>query len=291
MFDLFSHARPLESLGMVDPQAETLELSVSGRDFTIKQSPGILQSSRRNGTTGAAVWTSSVRLAEWLSLSLPGQRAKEDDKKKKDCLDLLLGENFTVLELGSGIGGIVPCVLAPPRVGRFVATDQSYALKLLRQNIAANNNSNNLKSGSGSRQASSSRRNNNNNNIEILSLDWEEDDISNFITSNFSKTHGVDVVLASDTVYNYALISPFVQTCIEICRVRQQVMGSKPTICIVVQRLRLADVFEEWMQTSLRYFRAWRVPDELLVGGLRVEDGFGVHVLVLRESVDGDVVG
>ncbi|SMQ51223.1 unnamed protein product [Zymoseptoria tritici ST99CH_3D7] len=99
-FDLFSQCPSSQDLGMVDAAASLLELSVAGRDFEIAQSPGLLQSSRGGGTTGAAVWRSSVRLAEWLAW----------DRNPLFTTKALHSES-TILELGSGISGLVPCIL------------------------------------------------------------------------------------------------------------------------------------------------------------------------------------
>lgn len=40
---------------MIDGRAETLDVSIAGRDMTFQQSPGILTSNRSGGTTGAGI--------------------------------------------------------------------------------------------------------------------------------------------------------------------------------------------------------------------------------------------
>ena len=52
-FDLFSHDFPSHNLGFLDASANEVQVSISGKDFTIRQSPGLLSSSRKEGTTGA----------------------------------------------------------------------------------------------------------------------------------------------------------------------------------------------------------------------------------------------
>lgn len=52
-FILFSQPLPSRDLGMVDPKASTLDITIAGRDLTIEQSPSLLASSREGGTTGA----------------------------------------------------------------------------------------------------------------------------------------------------------------------------------------------------------------------------------------------
>ena len=195
-----------------------------------------------------------------------------------DCLNT----DSTVLELGTGISGIVPCVLAP-KVKAFIATDQPNLLKTLRENVEANATPVNHK-----QQASRRRPSNASSNVTIMPLDWEEDDIRSALTTN-GLSDGVDVVLACDCIYNYALIEPFVDACAEICRLRRRahedvdVAALRPTVCLIAQQLRQSDVFEQWLQTCLRSFRVWRMPTEMLNDGLREGSGFAVHVAILRE--------
>lgn len=56
-FLLFSQSIPSHNeLGIIDPRASTLELSVNGRDLTVTQSPSVLSSNRAGGTTGAGTF-------------------------------------------------------------------------------------------------------------------------------------------------------------------------------------------------------------------------------------------
>ena len=270
-FDLFSQATSTGDLGMLDPKAASIDLTIRGRDFTLTQSPGLLQSDREGGTTGAAVWATSVRVAQWIAD--PGNVLFKQS---------VLGPTSSVLELGSGISGVVGCVLAP-RIERLILTDQQYTLKLLKENVAANTvttstpKSKKQTKGSSHKHASS--------NIDIEPLDWETDSIAPFLTSN-GLTTGVDVVLACDCIYNYALIEPFTQACADICRVRQQASSEldelQPTVCVVAQHLRQPDVFEEWAEVFMRKFHTWRIPSEMLGEGLGEGSGFCVHVALLK---------
>lgn len=253
---------------MIDPKAKAVELSVSGRDFTLIQSPGALQSGRKEGTTGAAVWQSSVRAAEWL--------AAPDNVLFHSGL---LHGGSTVLELGSGVSVLVPFFLAK-RVKEVVATDQQHVLKLLEENIHDNALTKPPKKG---------KQNDTTGNIQALALDWEEDDIPKHLASN-GLGDGVDFVFACDTLYNYGLIDPFVEACVDVCHLRQQKRhkgdeAGGPTACVIVQQLRQAEVFEQWLETSIRRFRVWRVPDNMLTAGLKEGSGFAVHILLLREEV------
>ncbi|TKA81795.1 hypothetical protein B0A55_02145 [Friedmanniomyces simplex] len=272
-FDLFTQAAALPNLGMVDPVATTLELSIAGRDFTITQSPGLLQSKQKHGTTGAAVWQTSVKLAEWLTSS-----------KNVLFTHGVLSGNSTVLELGAGISGIIASMLAL-QVRSVVATDQQHLLKLLRANLDSNSRHPSAKASSHDR-GKASKEIGSNPAITTLALDWEEDDITRHLDSHGLGT-GVDLVLGCDCVYNYALIGPFVQACADICSLRSRTNGDAtddrpPTVCLVAQQLRQSDVFEQWLETFMRSFRVWRVPSDLFTKGLKEGRGFALHVGVLR---------
>ena len=252
---------------MLDPKAHEIELTVGGQDFLVAQSPGALQSGRKEGTTGAAVWQSSVRASAWLAHA----------ENVLFTSGLLTGDSL-VLELGSGISALVPCILAR-RVRQVVATDQQHVLKLLQQNIDKNLQT--QQTGTRKKAAEDSQHR-----VQALALDWEEDDIPKQLSANDLGT-GVDVVLACDTLYNYALIEPFVQTCVEICRSRQahreqSASDTRPTACVIVQQLRQTEVFEQWLETSLQHFDVWRIPNDSLSDGLREGSGFAVHICVLK---------
>lgn len=278
-FDLFFRNSALPDLGMLDPKTDSLQLYIADRDFTITQSPGSLQSNRKEGTTGAAVWQTSVRMAEWLSSSTNVLFRKG-----------LLHGMSTALELGSGISGLVPCVLTS-KVAKVVSTDQQHLLKIMRENIAANA----IRAPSRSATHTSKRNGKQETSVgdvTVFALDWEEDDVPKALASH-DFAEGVDVIVACDCIFNYALIEPLMQTCLDICRLRQHSQADRdnqvqqtPTACVIAQQLRQAEVFEQWLQISLRSFRVWRVPDDMLTEGLRAGSGFAVHICILRN--DGD---
>ncbi|KAM3419943.1 hypothetical protein BST61_g3262 [Cercospora zeina] len=255
----------ITDLGMLDPKAPVLGITIAGRDFEITQSPGMLQSSRDGGTTGAAVWQSTLRCAEWLA-----------SPTNLLYTSAILNPDSLVLELGAGISGILPCILAS-RVKKVVTTDQPYTLKTLQSNITLNARSSSATNRAGALE----------NNIEVCPLDWEEDDVVGFLRSH-NLRGGFDAILACDCIYNYALIEPFVQTCADLCRSRGQADhvaeedAERPTICVVVQQLRQAEVFEQWMSAFHLLFRSWRIPGTLLPRALQEDSGFAVHIGILR---------
>lgn len=262
-FYLFSQSHSSRDLGMVDGKAAELEITIGDRDFTIKQSPGVLQSKRQGGTTGAAVWECSVRFAQWLGSSTNPLFTQR-----------MLDKESHVLELGAGISGLVPLMLVP-RVKEVVATDQQYALNILRENVQANTATNTKPRHSKTDSA----------NIAVLSLDWEANDFASTLRSH-GQREAFDAVVACDCVFNYALIEPFVQACAEACRFgrddEDRCTTAKPAICLVAQQLRQPDVFQQWLEAFLQAFRVWRIPDNGLTDRLKEGGGFAVHIGMLR---------
>lgn len=125
--------------------------------------------------------------------------------------------------------------------------------------------------------------------INFTTLDWETDEVTPSLTGS-GEVHSFDAVVACDCVYNYALVSPFVQTCVDACRLRSTDDAftgddSRPCICVIGQQLRNDEVFESWLETFHASFRVWRVPDDALPEDLRSSAGFVVHIGVLRDQM------
>ena len=274
-FLLFSQPISSQNLGFVDAKATSIEITVSGKDLIVAQSPGLLSSIRNAGTTGAVVWKITPLIAEWISsvsniLFTTG----------------ILNGASNVLELGCGVSGILPVMVAP-KVGNYIATDQEYVFKLLKQNVTANNQSPNVTTKKKSHGKASSNQESGTmiNNIKIIALDWETTCVSNLMSllnpaSSQTGCIAVSVILACDCIYNEYLIQPFVRTCTEICRLAPP---DEPTLCVVAQQLRSDSVFEAWLGAFCEDFHAWKVSDELLTKGLRDGTGFVIHMGILRE--------
>jgi hypothetical protein len=167
-------------------------------------------------------------------------------------------------------------------------------LKLLKQNLGENTKetTTHSKHKHSSKRAHSTRsvkeKETTKSNIETLVLDWEKDSVATLpslldqTSSDQDGSIGVDVLLACDCIYNDALIEPFVNTCTQICRLRSDGKMERPTVCVIAQQLRSAEVFESWLTTFHRSFNVWRLPDELLTEPLKENSGFVVHVGILR---------
>ena len=263
----------------MDPKAISIDLTVAGRDITVQQSPAVLSSNRPEGTTGAVLWRVSLLFADWIS-------RPQNPLFSYSILQL----DSTVLELGCGIAAIVGLALAP-QIGRYIATDQEYLLKALKQNISQNSISpkpakplkRSSKLGSEMNEQARGRLN-----IEVVALDWELSSVSS-LPDLLGGTSTVDVLIGCDCIYNEALIDPFVRTCTEICELRTRDRHWPPTVCIVAQQLRSPDVFEAWAKAFSKSFRLWRLPDELLHQGLRTDSGYVLHLGVLRQALAGKI--
>ncbi|KAI1940941.1 Ribosomal protein lysine methyltransferase [Ophidiomyces ophidiicola] len=321
-FLLFSQDIPSQNLGFVDSQSHSVEISVHDRDLTIRQSPTLLSSRRAGGTTGAVLWKITPIFAQWL--------CQQTNILWEACV---LRQDSSAIELGCGVAGVLALSLGPsirlytatdqeyvrklfqenkeqnyqPGSGYHAAKQASAAHsrntnhpRFYKPN---SNTTGRLSADSHSRsrtrhhthsntlsKSPSSRSGKSNQNIHFMPLDWETDTASDLVAT---APDGFDVLLACDCIYNDALIAPFVQTCVDVARLRPSLGVSaaqgygdallKPTVCIIAQQLRAHEVFESWLRTSCADFAVWRVKDEVLGTGLGTGSGYVVHVLVLRE--------
>lgn len=210
--------------------------------------------------TYTVVWAVTPRFAEWIAsptniLFTSG----------------LLSSTSTCIELGSGISGIVALTLGP-KVASFTATDQDYAMKLLRQNISSNLDAVFPAPKKGGKSKKSPPSNPNTDRVTAEILDWESDSVSHLGPYN--------LIIACDCIYNEALIEPLNTTCAALCKRNSDPENS--TLCVVAQQLRSPDVFEAWIKSFHRLFHMWQVPDRLLTKDLAENSGFVVHVGVVR---------
>jgi len=205
--------------------------------------------------------------------------------------------------MGCGISALVGLLLAP-HIGSYVLTDQPYVMKLVEQNITENRDtrldktapssavkgkSSAAKGKSRSSHHTSVTEHTSSNQIQFYPLDWEQDTATPSLTLS-STARSFDAVIACDCVYNEALINPLVSTCVDICRLRAVEADStpdeaEPCVCVIAQQLRDPDIFEAWLTRFTESFHAWRIPDNMLLEGLRSNSGFVVHVGVVKDAV------
>ncbi|POS85231.1 hypothetical protein EPUL_003424, partial [Erysiphe pulchra] len=200
----------------------------------------------------------------------------------------ILHAKSSVLELGCGISGITALAMRS-LVGSYLLTDQTYVMKLLNQNLEENSNMKAAKlptKKSKGRNINGCKKNmgddrspNYISNISAIPLDWETDEVTHQL-SEVSQNKGFDVIVATDCIYNDALIQPLVNTCADACKLRSLANGL-PTVCIFAQQLRSFEVFEKWLKSFSQKFIVWRVLDSELTEGLRMGSGFVVHLGIL----------
>lgn len=266
-----------QDLGMLDSKATFTRLTIGKQSYTLQQSPGLLRSDRKGGTTGAVAWQSSLRCAEWLSTEAGGDNT---------LANLLFGPQAVVIELGCGINPVVALTLEN-KVAKYFATDQEYLLKLYNENLQRNTTASN-----GNRRTKQMRRKvtsrHGSPTVETRTLDWELDDPSRgqpwSITSSkcasiAERPLGIDVLLAFDCIYNESLVQPFVDTCRAICAIRRDLT---PTRCLIVQQLRSSDVLTDWISAMLLSFELIRIHDGALISRLTPSSGFVVYLGTLR---------
>jgi hypothetical protein len=199
----------------------------------------------------------------------------------------VLHENAIVLELGCGVSGLVGLALSP-RIRTYVATDQAYVLKFLKQNILDNVKHPPRRSALSSKAKVSGNSpsqplpDSQIGNILIRALDWETDSPASILSeAGLAQDEGLNVLINCDCIYNESLVQPLVDTCRDICR---RSPPSSPTLCLVAQQVRSPDVFEAWLRAFHAKFQTWRLTDDLLTPRLKENSGFIVHVGILRDD-------
>ncbi|KAK4226362.1 hypothetical protein QBC38DRAFT_510464 [Podospora fimiseda] len=266
-FDLFSQSLPSQNLGFIDSKAQTLDLTIAGRDLTIHQSPAVLSSNRAGGTTGAVVWKITPLLATYLSTTPTFSSIFSSSP------------SFQILELGCGISGLIGLLLSP-KISKYILTDQPYVSKLIEQNITENHLPHHQPKNKKKKQQQQFLGGGGGELI-FKPLDWE----STQVTFQEWGNEGYDLIVACDCIYNDALINPLVDTCVDVCKLRTEGDGEREregTICLIAQQLRDDTVFEGWLKKFMQHFKVWRIRDEKLPEGLRSGDGFVIHFGVLK---------
>ena len=188
----------------------------------------------------------------------------------------ILAASSTVFELGCGVSGLIGIIMAP-FVRHYVLTDMEYVLKTLRNNVQQNATQARPPKSTQARSAIYAKPESTPN-INIMALDWEQDDASS-ITSLSGSGQAVDLLIACDCVYNQHLIQPLVRTMREICEVN---LPGNPTTVLVAQQLRTDAIFQAFLVAMVSDFNVWRVPDHCLSPSLGSGSGYVVHLARLK---------
>jgi hypothetical protein len=213
------------------------------------------------------LWQVTLHFAEWIS-----------SRKNVFFESGVLSSESNVLELGCGISGLLALVFAP-KIKAYIATDQEYVLKGLRNNISQNQTA--QQAPIGRKAGKSSKSTAKSENIILRSLDWESDDIPSLCKELGidHKTDRIHMIVACDCIYNESLVDPFVATCAELCAAAS---SETPSVCVVAQQLRSPEIFESWLCAFHRRFQVWRLSDKVLSSDLAAGSGFAIHVGILR---------
>ena len=273
-------AKTDQDLGMEHPQADRIDVTIGGQTVELNQLPGVVQSGRSKGTTGAAVWRASVSMAEWLLSS----------QNPFACIEPMTSHlaERAVIELGCGVSPLLALSMRD-KVKRFIATDQPYVLGSFDQNLKHNFRFSAKRSNDNGRKTAKSVETSRNN-IETMSLDWEHHDIAKQLEvavrsapgrSSDSSREQLAMVVACDCVYNEDLIEPFVQACKTICGVQRRA-GEGDAICLIGQQIRSPDVLELWMASMVQHFRLFRINSTYMAQGFLPASGFIAHIAVLK---------
>ncbi|KAJ9235473.1 hypothetical protein DTO169E5_6189 [Paecilomyces variotii] len=315
-FELFSRDIPSANLGFVDSRATTIDVTIHGNDFTIHQSPTLLSSTRAGGTTGAVLWKITPLFAEWISNPTNNPFWSSSIlHPSSTAVELGCGiSGLVALALAPSIGHYI--ATDQEYVRRLFRANLDENIQTASSSRLGSSSSSSSRGGTRTHTQNNKQKRGNKptataagtkgtspqNNITFTTLDWELDapstlkgtiqteqlPSSSYSSSSETPDLGFDLLISCDCIYNESLVAPFVRTCADICRLRPAYVsdaedaGSRPTVCVIAQQQRSPDVFETWLRETMRYFRVWRVSDEVLGKKLQAGTGYLVHVLLVR---------
>ncbi|KAJ9197739.1 hypothetical protein DTO164E3_5593 [Paecilomyces variotii] len=300
--------------GFVDSRATTIDVTIHGNDFTIHQSPTLLSSTRAGGTTGAVLWKITPLFAEWISNPTNSNPFWSSSILHPSSTAVELGcgiSGLVALALAPSIGHYI--ATDQEYVRRLFRANLDENIQTASSSRLGSSSSSSSRGGPRTHTQNNKQKRGNKptataagtkgtNNITFTTLDWELDapstlketiqteqlPSSSYSSSSETPDLGFDLLISCDCIYNESLVAPFVRTCADICRLRPAYVsdsedsGSRPTVCVIAQQQRSPDVFETWLRETMRYFRVWRVSDEVLGKKLQAGTGYLVHVLLVR---------
>jgi len=247
-------------------------MEYGGKDLVVSQRTDALKGL---GVTGAVVWDGAVVLArcmEWW--------ARDDDS---GCGIGMPVRGMNIIELGAGCGltGLVLSFMG----AKVTLTDQEERLSLLKHNLSLNfpqptldhrdqkdnvGNKKNRKGGTKEKEKSKfvsksddSRRNRSPNDkgyAEVRELDWESEDLSSF--------QPLDLVIATDCVFNELVVPPFVNVLHKLCEIEESLLNasevSESKIPVLnCMEIRCAEVHEVFLEEALVHFQVFRLNTSL----------------------------
>ncbi|PYI21972.1 hypothetical protein BO99DRAFT_354461 [Aspergillus violaceofuscus CBS 115571] len=312
-FYLFAQDIPSSNLGFVDSRATTVDLTINNQDYAIHQSPTLLSSTRAGGTTGAVLWKITPLFSEWLSSRTNPLWTQSLLSSTSTVVELGCGiSGLNALTLAPKVHHYI--ATDQEYVHRLFR--QNIETNYQPSTSSSTRSSKSRKQQQPQQQPKRSKpkqqqqqqqQSTSSPNITFISLDWELDVAGSLKASvgledpdigdgneeeEEEVDRGFDLLVSCDCIYNDALVAPFVRTCADISRLRPVYTADshgagrrgsrRPTICLIAQQQRSPEVFEAWLQETLRVFRVWRVSDDVLGESLRSGTGYLVHLLLLR---------
>lgn len=251
IFDLYTdrHAPENENLGYINRSTNELTIELAnGQELNILQSMSELNSTKETSSTGFICWKSSVLFLNWL------------DSEK--CPFKL--KNMNIVELGSGVGGILASALGP-KSKSYVASDQKHILKLLKRNIVENTlgfMSSTIDVKTTKKKVLPV--------INVIEFDWEY--IKHGMYEYEQINQPADLIVSCDTIYNEFLVPHLVEA---IKSLLTPTSGA-----IITAQLRDPQMCEVFVQLLIEQgMNIYSVPNHLLSPQLL--QGFVVYYLTL----------
>lgn len=244
IYELHSTA-PSSDLGILQ-RTPTLSLTINDTDYKFTQSISSLN--KDGSTTGFAMWKISIPFVKWLI--------------KSPLYDL---RGKYIMELGAGVTGLFSCILGKV-CDKYVATDQSHLLKLLKSNIVDN-----------VRDVESStidgivkQRKVIKGKIDVVEFDWEEPDQGWYNLKEVCGDEKPDFVIGCDIVYNDYLVEHLVESL-------ERVVGES-TIVLIGLQVRLPENMELFVETLLQHnFKVFLHTPEVLTDEL--SSGYAIYYI------------
>ncbi|CAH6718449.1 hypothetical protein CLIB1444_01S06964 [[Candida] jaroonii] len=251
VFELYTEkTEENQDLGYVNRTKDhiVIRLPLSEVELNIKQSLSQLSSKNETSSTGFVCWRASQALVDWI-LS-PGSLFHK----------YFIGRKLSVVELGTGVGGVCASVLGP-LIKQYICTDQKHILKLLKENIINNVEAFDSKTIECDKTGDSR--------IEVVEFDWEEIDygLYNYHELTDSKP---DLIIACDTIYNEYLIPYFLNAL--------EAFLTEANGALIGIQLRDDYTLERFVAQAIERFKLFVIPDEFLSENLKI--GFVVYYIV-----------
>lgn len=228
----------------IESREDGLTLTMDGHDYELKQS--LTGLNQKGSTTGYVLWKVSMPFIRWLLESKLYEFAGN-----------------SVMELGSGVTGLLSCVLSR-KCAHYIASDQLPLLKLLKQNIESNLHD----MGSSTLAIPTRGAKKLKGKVDVVEFDWE-DTIQGVYNLEQVHTGDLDYILACDVVYNDYLVQHLVNALKSLC--------TPATVVLMGLQLRAPENIEQFVTELLAQgFQVWRHAEACMSDELQ---GFVVYYI------------